>query len=160
LTKSLGASNIRNCHLLVPDEAAKFIISRASHGVIPSFYAQAVAMAAYRQGYAQACRTIVEPTNASRKILAQRLQENQLTYIIGKGYYAFIHVGEWLKGRGWQDTEPMGQYLAEEYGVAVVPGVYFSIFGGEWLRFSYATPPERTQGAIERLVKGLRALES
>ena len=160
LTKSLGGSNIRNCHLIVPDEAAKFIISRASHGVIPSFYAQAVAMAAYQQGYAQACQTIVEPTNASRIILSKMLQENQLTYIIGKGYYAFIHVGEWLKARGWQDTEPMGQYLAEEYGVAVVPGVYFSTYGGEWLRFSYATPPERTQGAIERLVKGLRALES
>jgi aspartate aminotransferase len=160
LTKSLGGSNIRNCHLIVPDEAAKFIISRASHGVIPSFYAQAVAMAAYRQGYAQACQTIVEPTNASRKILAQMLEENQLTYIIGKGYYAFIHVGKWLQARGWQDTEPMGQYLAEDFGVAVVPGVYFSTYGGEWLRFSYATPPERTRGAMERLVKGLESIKS
>jgi aspartate/methionine/tyrosine aminotransferase len=88
------------------------------------------------------------------------LEENQLTYIIGKGYYAFIHVGEWLQARGWQDTEPMGQYLAEEFGVAVVPGVYFSTYGGEWLRFSYATPPERTQGAMERLVKGLESIKS
>ncbi len=160
LTKSLGGSNIRNCHLLVPDQAAKFIISRASHGVIPSYYAQAVAMAAYKQGYAEACKTIVEPTNASRIVLKQMLDENQLTYILGKGYYAFIHVGQWLPGRGWQDTEPLGQYLAEEYGVAIVPGVYFSKYGGEWLRFSYATPPERTRGAMERLVKGLKALES
>ena len=160
LTKSLGGSNIRNCHLIVPDAAAKFIISRASHGVIPSFYAQAVAMAAYKQGYAEACRTIVEPTNASRKVLKQMLDENKLTYILGKGYYAFINVAAWLKGRGWDDTEPMGQYLAEEYGVAIVPGAYFSVYGGDWLRFSYATPPERTRGAMERLVKGLKALEN
>jgi len=160
LTKSLGASNIRNCHLIVPDQAAKFIISRASHGVIPPFYAQAVAMAAYRQGYAEACKTIVEPTNASRIVLKKLLDENNLTYILGKGYYAFIHVGKWLQARGWQDTEPMGQYLAEDFGVAIVPGVYFSGYGGEWLRFSYATPPERTQGAMERLVKGLKALEN
>ena len=160
LTKSLGGSNIRNCHLIAPDAAAKFITSRASHGVIPSFYAQAVAMAAYKQGYAEACRTIVEPTNASRKVLKLMLDENKLTYILGKGYYAFINVGAWLQERGWQDTEPMGQYLAEDYGVAIVPGAFFSVYGGDWLRFSYATPPERTRGAMERLVKGLKALES
>lgn len=53
----------------------------------------------------------------------------------------------------------MGQYLAEECGLAVVPGAFFSTYGGEWLRFSYATPPERTRGALERLVEGLEALE-
>jgi aspartate/methionine/tyrosine aminotransferase len=77
---------------------------------------------------------------------------------MGKGYYAFIHVGEYLQRRGWQDTEQLGQYLAEEHGVAIVPGVYFSVYGGEWLRFSYATPVERTQGAAERLWEGLNAL--
>jgi aspartate/methionine/tyrosine aminotransferase len=66
---------------------------------------------------------------------------------------------EWLRGRGWQDSEPLGQYLAEEHGVAIVPGAFFSPYGGEWLRFSYATPPERTLGALERLAEGLQALE-
>ena len=60
--------------------------------------------------------------------------------------------------RGWSDTEPMGKFLAEEHGLAVVPGVYFSAYSGEWVRFSYATPPERTQGAAERLLEGLGAL--
>ncbi len=73
LTKSLGASNIRNCHLIASEEVVKFIVARASHTVIPSYYSLAVAMAAYEMGYAQACRTIVEPTNASRKILRQFL---------------------------------------------------------------------------------------
>jgi aspartate/methionine/tyrosine aminotransferase len=110
-------------------------------------------------GYKEASRSIVEPTNASRKVLAAFLDKHGFKYILGKGYYAFIHVGEWLAAKGWADSEALGQYLAEEYGVATVPGVYFSPYGGEWIRFSYATPAERTLGAAERLLAGLKALE-
>lgn len=159
ITKSLGASNIRNCHLLAPEKLVKYIVARASHGVIPSYYSQAVAMAAYEMGYAEASRSIVEPTNQSRALLGAWLAQKGFTHILGQGYYAFIHVGEWLARRGWQDSEPLGQYLAEEHGVAIVPGAFFSPYGGEWLRFSYATPPERTLGALELLADGLKALE-
>lgn len=159
LTKSLGASNIRNAHLIAPEDFVKFIVARASHNVIPSFYSLAVAMAAYEQGYAQAARTIIEPTNASREVLKTFLEAHDFTYILGKGYYAFIHVGEWLQAGGLDDSEPLGQYLAEQHGVAVVPGAFFSPYGGEWIRFSYATPPERTLGAAERLLEGLNALK-
>ena len=158
ITKSLGGSNIRNCHLIANDEVVKTIVARASHGVIPSFFSQAVAMAAYEMGYDQATRTISEPTNASRKILQAFLEQHRFKYILGKGYYAFIHVGQWLARRGWSDSEPLGQYLAEQVGVAVVPGVYFSSFGADWIRFSYATPVEKTQGAAQRLLEGLQAL--
>jgi len=125
---------------------------------MPSFYSLAVAMAAYEMGYDQAARTIIEPTNASRHVVRKFFEENDFRYILGKGYYAFIHVGEWLSNRGWNSTEPMGQYLAEDHGLAIVPGAFFSPYGNEWIRFSYATPPERTQGALERLVEGLNAL--
>jgi aspartate/methionine/tyrosine aminotransferase len=158
LTKSLGASNIRNAHLIASEDVIKFIVSRASHSVIPSFYSLAVAMAAYETGFANAARTIIEPTNASRKALKRFMDEKQLTYILGDGYYAFIHVGEWLARRGWADSEPLGQYLAEEHGVAIVPGAFFSAYGGDWIRFSYATPVERTLGAAGRLLEGLGAL--
>ncbi|OQX64456.1 MAG: hypothetical protein B6I38_03860 [Anaerolineaceae bacterium 4572_5.1] len=159
LTKSLGASNVRSAHLIASEKVSKFISARASHNVIPPFYGVAVAMAAYEMGYKEASRSIVEPTNASRKVLQAFLDKHGFKYIIGKGYYAFIHVGEWLKAKGWKDTEALGQYLAEEHGIATVPGVFFSAYGGEWVRFSYATPPERTQGAAERLLEGLKALE-
>jgi aspartate/methionine/tyrosine aminotransferase len=158
LTKSLGASNIRNCHLIASEDVVKFVVARASHTVIPSYYSLAVAMAAYEMGYSQACRPIVEPTNASRKALRQFLDQHDFTYILGKGYYAFIRVGKWIKARGWADSEPMGQYLADEHGLAVVPGAFFSAYGGDWIRFSYATPPERTLGALERFEEGLAAL--
>src|SRR5690606_19291151 len=117
-----------------------------------------VAMAAYEMGYAEAARGIVEPTNASRQALKDFLVGHNLPHILGKGYYAFINVGQWIRAKGWADTEPLGQYLAEQVGVAVVPGVYFSEDGAEWIRFSYATPVERTLGAAQRLVEGLSAL--
>lgn len=159
LTKSLGASNIRNCHLLADERLIKFIVARASHTVIPSYYSLAVAMAAYGMGYDKASKTIVEPTNASRLVLKKLLNESGLEHIIGKGYYAFINVGEFLRAKGWEDSEPLGQYLAEKFGVAIVPGAFFSPFGGDWIRFSYATPSERTQGAFERLMSGLNSLK-
>jgi len=158
ITKSLGASNIRNCHLIASEEVIKYTVARASHSVMPSFYSLAVAQVAYEMGYSEACRPIVEPTNASRKVLQHFLTQHGFTHIMGKGYYAFIHVGGWLGRRGWADSEPLGQYLAEEHGLAIVPGTFFSSYGGEWLRFSYATPPEKTQGAAERLLEGLNAL--
>jgi aminotransferase len=159
ITKSLGASNVRNCHLIASEEVIKFIVARASHSVMPSYYSLAVAQAAYEMGYAEASRSIVEPTNASRLALKSFLAERGFTYILGKGYYAFIDVTEWLDARGWIDSEPLGQYLAEEAGVAVVPGAFFSPYGGGWVRFSYATPVERTLGAALRLVEGLAGLK-
>lgn len=159
ITKSLGGSNIRNCHLLADESVIKFMVARASHSVLPSFFSMAVAMAAYEMGFSQAARSIIEPTNASRASLKQLLSASGLQYILGKGYYAFMNVGEFIRTRGWEDSEPLGQYLAENFGVAVVPGAFFSPFGNDWIRFSYATPAERTQGAFERLMAGLNALK-
>ncbi len=158
ITKSLGASNIRNCHLIASEEVVKYTVARASHTVMPSFYSLAVAQAAYEMGFSEACRSIVEPTNASRSVLKEFLTSHGFTHIMGKGYYAFIQVGEWLKRKGWADSEPLGQFLAEQHGVAIVPGAFFSPYGGDWLRFSYATPAERTRGAAERLLDGLNSL--
>jgi aspartate/methionine/tyrosine aminotransferase len=159
ITKSLGASNIRNCHLIADESVIKFISARASHTVLPSFYSLAVAMAAYEMGFDKAAKTIIEPTNVSRIVLKKLLVESGMQHIIGKGYYAFINVGEFLKAKGWADGEPLGQYLAENHGVAIVPGAFFSPFGGDWVRFSYATPADRTEGAFKRLVEGLNSLK-
>jgi aspartate aminotransferase len=159
ITKSLGGSNIRNCHLIADESVLKFITARASHGVIPSFFSLAVAMAAYEMGFTEAAKTIIEPTNASRVVLKKLLAESGMQHIIGKGYYAFMNVGEYIKAKGWNDSEPLGQYLAENHGVAIVPGAFFSPFGNDWVRFSYATPAERTEGAFKRLMEGLESLK-
>ncbi len=159
ITKSLGGSNVRNCHLIADESVLKFITARASHGVIPSFFSLAVAMAAYEMGFQEAAKPIIEPTNASRVALKKLLAESGLQHIIGKGYYAFMNVGEFIQAKGWADTEQLGQYLAENHGIAVVPGAFFSPFGGDWIRFSYATPAERTEGAFKRLLEGLNELK-
>jgi len=159
ITKCLGGSNIRNCHLLAPEAVVKMIVAQSSHTVIPSFFSLAVAMAAYEKGLLNAAAPIIEPTRESRAWLKAYLKEQGLTHIIGQGYYAFIKVAESLEAKGWADSEPMGQYLAENHGVAIVPGAFFSPYGGEWVRFSYATPRERTQGAAERLVAALNDLK-
>ncbi|MBK7453123.1 MAG: pyridoxal phosphate-dependent aminotransferase [Anaerolineales bacterium] len=160
ITKSLGGSNIRNCHLIADESVIKFIVARSSHGVIPPFYSLAVAMAAYEMGFSEAAKTIIEPTNASRVVLKKLLAESGMQHIIGKGYYAFMNVGEYVKAGGLADSEPLGQFLAENHGIAIVPGAFFSPFGNDWIRFSYATPAERTEGAFKRLVEGLNSLKS
>ena len=160
ITKSLGGSNIRNCHLLADEGVVKTIVAQASHTVIPSFFSLAVAMAAYEKGFQAAAAPIVGPTNESRKWLRGWLKEQGFTHILGQGYYAFINVAEALKAKGWADSEPVGQYFAEEVGLAVVPGAFFSPYGADWIRFSYATPVARTQGAAARLLDGLKALKN
>jgi len=159
ITKSLGGSNIRNAHLIASQEVIRFLTVWATHSTVPTYYAMAVAVAAYEMGFAEASRPLVEPVNASRRLLKEFLDEQGLHYILGKGYYAFIHVRPWLERRGWASAEALGGFLAETFGLAVVPGDYFSPYGREWIRFSYALPPETTLGALQRLMEGLSALE-
>jgi aspartate/methionine/tyrosine aminotransferase len=158
ITKSLGASNIRNAHLVASEEIVRFIQSRASHAVIPSFYSLAVAMAAYRMGFSKAAAPIIEPTNASRIVVRDFLKENEVNHILGDGYYAFLDMGPWIEKAGYNDSAELGATLAERFGIAVVPGVYFSHFGRNWIRFSYALPPEVAKGALERLWQALSTL--
>ena len=158
ITKSLGASNIRNCHLVASTAMIKFMQSRASHAVIPSFHSQAVAIAAYRMGFDRAASTIVGPTNASRKVMQSFVDDHSLRAILGKGYYAFLDVGPWMDRAGLTDSADLGAVLAERFGIAVVPGSYFSEYGSRWIRFSYALPPQVTTAATERLWEGLSSL--
>ncbi len=158
ITKSLGGSNVRNAHLVASTEVVRFIQGRASHGVIPSFHSQAVAIAAYRMGFDRAAASIIGPTNSSRRVLAKILGDNGLRHIIGQGYYAFVDVGPSIDRAGLGDSSALGARLAEDFGLAVVPGVYFSPFGARWVRFSYAQHPAYTEAAGQRLVEALRAL--
>ncbi len=164
ITKSLGGSNVRSAHLLAGADVIKHINSQASHGVIPSFFAQAVAIAAYEQGFEQAAAPIIEPTRASRKVLRAALEGYGQPFIMGDGYYAFINLSHYIQnkatpdGQRFEDTADLSKWLGETYGITVVPGVYFSDAGKDWVRFSYALPPEKTQKAVDRLFEGLNAM--
>ena len=158
ITKSLGASNIRNAHLLAARPVVDLIQGHASHGVIPSFFSQAVAVAAYRMGYNRASAGIVKPTLASKGRLTELLSELGIRAILGDGYYAFLDVGPWLDRAGLHDSVELATHCAEQHGLAVVPGAYFSAAGARWIRFSYALPPEKTERAFRRLREALDAL--
>jgi len=156
LTKSIGGSNVRGAHLVASSEVCEFINSRASHGIVPSFYAQAVAMATYEIGFAKAAEPIIGPTNQSREVMRSALTARGRKKIIGNGgYYAFINVADEIQRGGYADSEQLSTWVAENYGVAVVPGVLFSKHGANWVRFSYALPPEKTQRAIDRFFEAL-----
>ncbi len=163
LTKSLGASNVRSAHLLAGKAIVKHITSQASHGVIPAFYSQAVAIAAYEQGFAEAAASIIGPTSQSRRVLREALQREGIRHIMGDGYYAFIDCTPYIEAAAsrnpaLKDSESLLMHLGENHGLAVVPGVYFSQAGANWIRFSYALTPEKTAGAAARLFEGLKAL--
>lgn len=156
LTKSMGASNIRSAHLMADKSVCDFIISRASHAVFPNFYSQAVAVVAYEMGFDKAAADTIQTTNASRKALRRLLERHRYHHILGDGYYAFIDVSDYCADG--QHSEHIGSALAEEFGVAVVPGVYFSDAGKHWIRFSYATPVDRTEAAFHRFHEGLQSM--
>ena len=158
ITKSLGGSNIRNCHLIASEEIIRFLTVWSTHTIVPTFYSMAVAMAAYEMGMKKASAPLIEPINASRIILKAFLDQHDFEYILGKGYYAFINVSRWLRARGWSEAAPLAKTLAEDHGIAVVPGEFFSPYGREWIRFSYALPPEKTRLAAKRLLEALTSL--
>jgi aspartate/methionine/tyrosine aminotransferase len=158
ITKSLGASNIRSAHLVAGKKVIAHLTSQASHGVLPAFYAQAVAIAAYEMGFAKACASITQPTNASRQALRRELTAQGARFIMGDGYYAFIDCTPYIERGGLTDSEALLTYLGENYGVVVVPGIYFSQAGANWVRFSYALPAEKTAKAIKRMFEGLNVL--
>ena len=157
LTKSLGGSNIRSAHLVAGKDVIKHINSQASHGVIPAFFAQAVAIAAYEDGFANAAAYVAKPAAASRAVLKKALEAENIPFIIGDGYYAFIDVSQAIEAGGFEDSAALGSTLAEDFGIAVVPGVFFSNAGANWVRFSYAQPPERTEKAVARFFEGLKS---
>ncbi|MCA0452580.1 MAG: pyridoxal phosphate-dependent aminotransferase [Chloroflexi bacterium] len=158
ITKSLGGSNVRSAHLVAGKKVIDYITSQASHGVVPAFYAQAVAIAAYEMGFGKAAASIIEPCRESRKILRRELAATGVKAIMGDGYYAFINCEPFIKAGGLADSEALMTYLSEQYGVAVVAGIYFSDAGKNWVRFSYALPPEKTEKAYRRMYEGLSNL--
>jgi aspartate/methionine/tyrosine aminotransferase len=159
ITKSLGGSNVRSAHLLADKRVVAYITSQASHGVVPGFFAQAVAIAAYEMGFEQAAASIIEPTRESRRILRAALEAEGVPFVMGDGYYAFIDCAEYIRAGGLKDSEALLMHLGEKHGIAVVPGQYFSEAAETWVRFSYALPPEKTRGAAQRLFEGLNALK-
>src|SRR5690606_28220975 len=118
LTKSLGASNLRSAHLLAGKQVVKYIVSQASHGVIPAYYAQIVASAAYAQGFTEAAPPLIDPLTQSRQVLREILRQQGVNFVLGDGYYAFIDCTRYIEAGDLGDSEGLLTYLGENYDLA------------------------------------------
>lgn len=151
ITKSLGASNIRNAHLIADKKVITYIRQQASHGVIPGFYGEAVAIAAYQKGFEKATEQIINPINESRQIMAEFIDKHNIKAILDQGYYAFLNVKSWIEKKNMKNSADLGIWLARNHGLAIIPGYYFNTCASDWIRFSYALPPKETQRNISKL---------
>ena len=82
--------------------------------MIPSYFAQAVAIAAYEMGYEKAAAPIIEPTRESRKVLRAALTAEGVRFVMGDGYYAFIDCTPYIEAGGLGDSEGLLTYLGEQ----------------------------------------------
>ncbi|MEO0162507.1 MAG: pyridoxal phosphate-dependent aminotransferase [candidate division WOR-3 bacterium] len=177
LTKMVGASNLRNAHLVCGSiEFAKKLKGIATHTVLPNVAGEAVAYEVYSQKNPLIhpwVKRIVEPTALSRAIVKEKLKAFNFKFICDQGYYAFINIYPWLgkripQGKEFFDThgrkiekienvDILKSYLSARCGLAIIPGSVFR--QPHFIRFSYANAPEYTLGAITRLEQSLRELE-
>ncbi len=169
ITKSVGASNIRNAHLWAGDKAfADVLKAIASHTVLPNPMGEAVAYELYRQEYPSEhpwVKRITGPTSESRRIFRELMTAHGHNFVADQGYYAFVDIEPWLQkkvpsGMEFKDNdteklvsvlktaEHVGSYLSTQHGLAVVPGTPFR--QPTFIRFSLAQNPKLIPHAVRR----------
>jgi len=174
LTKSAGASNLRNAHMVVGslDYAVRFK-GMATHTVLPNAVGEAAALEVYGSPDPMLhpwVRKVIEPTAASRRLVRDRFSALGYRFIADQGYYAFVNIWPWLGKRlpepltaadgrrieTVETVEVLKSYLTTQCGVAVIHGSVFK--QPHFVRFSYANAGEYTLRAIQRFDEGLNAL--
>ncbi|MAA78274.1 MAG: hypothetical protein CL916_03365 [Deltaproteobacteria bacterium] len=177
LTKSVGGSNVRSCHLVCGSIGHSSLLKGlATHSVLPNALGEAASLEVYRHESPILhpwVQKVVVPTAQSRAYLRSALPQKGFHFIMGQGYYAFINIWPWIgtrlpEGEGIIDPIDGSQtdeiktvahlksYLAQKMGLAVIHGSVFR--QPDFIRFSYANTPSYVQGALERLEKGLHRL--
>ena len=177
LTKSVGGSNLRNCHLVFGNsDHMQKLKGLATHSVLPNALGEAAALEVYGKENPTDhpwVKRVVEPTARSRAIVREELTERGFKFIVGQGYYTFINIWPWLnrdipEAYQFVDTisgEHIGRidnvkqlksYLAQKWGLAIIPGAFFH--QPHFIRFSYANDPDYTRNAIQRLDEALASL--
>ena len=96
LTKSVGGSNLRNCHLVFGNsDHMQKLKGLATHSVLPNALGEAAALEVYGQENPTEhpwVKRVVEPTAKSRAIVREELTNRGFKFIIGQGYYTFINI--------------------------------------------------------------------
>ena len=177
LTKSVGGSNLRNCHLVFGNkEHMTPLKGLSTHSVLPNALGEAAALEVYGRPDPTShpwMQKVVQATAQSRSIMKQELTKHGFRFIIGQGYYAFINIWPWLGKRlpdnlaftdkitgrtidNISSVHDLKSYMTQKWGLAIVPGSFFH--QPHFIRFSYANAPDYTKGSIDRFHEGLSAL--
>jgi aspartate/methionine/tyrosine aminotransferase len=69
-----------------------------------------------------------------------------------------VDCGDAIRRGNLPGSPELVEYMAGNFGVTVIAGSYFSDAGKDWIRFSYALPPEITAKALERFDEAMRSL--
>ncbi|HOT95883.1 MAG TPA: pyridoxal phosphate-dependent aminotransferase [bacterium] len=162
VSKSCAMTGWRIGFLAAPTRVAAAVVKYQGHTVSnPTSISQKAALAGYRGS-----KAFIEEMNAAfrtrRDYLFRRLQAiPRVRCLLPQGaFYLFPDVsayyGHEKKGYTVDDSVSLCQYLLQEFGVAIVPGVAFGM--DTHVRLSYATSMEVLEKALDRIESGLHSL--
>ncbi len=162
VSKSCAMTGWRIGFLAAPAAVAAAVIKYQGHTVSnPTSISQKAALA----GYTGSKAFVAEMTaafRARRDYVFQRLQAiPRVRCLLPQGaFYLFPDVsgyyGRKQRGHVITGSVTLCQYLLQEFGVAIVPGVAFGM--DTHVRLSYATSMEILEKALDRIEHGLKSL--
>jgi len=163
VSKSCAMTGWRIGFLAAPEEIAKAVIKYQGHTTSnPASISQKAALA----GYLGSKDFIGEMRAAfleRRDYVYKRLMAMpRISCLLPQGaFYAFPDVSAWYgrEKNGFKITDSVSfcQYLLQEFGVAIVPGVAFGM--DTHVRLSYATSMAVLEKALDRIESGIKSLE-
>lgn len=162
VSKSFAMTGWRIGFLAVPAEVAAAVVKYQGHTTSnPASISQKAALMAY-QGSKDFIATMRSAFQERRDYVHRRLTAiPQLRCQLPQGaFYAFPDVSAYYgaekQGHVINGSISLCQYLLQEFGVAIVPGVAFGM--DTHVRLSYATSMAELEKALDRIEQGLRSL--
>ena len=177
LTKSTGASSVRSGHTWSGDKTlAADMTAIATHTNMANQFGQALAYEVYRHENPAEhswVKRITVPTSESRAIFKRGMTELGHTFVADQGYYGFVDVEPWVGKKipvdmqfdhpetharvtEIKDADDVGNYLALNYGLAIVPATAFN--QPNCIRWSLAQDPKLIPPALIRFDNAFKNL--
>ena len=155
-SKAYGLAGWRMGYMVIPQEILLGVKKIQDTNLIcPAIASQYAALACLKVGKTYSQGFLPEMAHCRQELLSQLgKMPDHCRLVVPKGaFYCFLQVNSSLS-----DLE-LVKTLITEFNVGVLPGSTFGVTDGCYLRIAYgALRKETAQVAIERLVKGLKAL--
>ena len=158
LSKAYGFASWRIGYMVIPKELL-MAVKKVQDTILicPPVVSQYAAWGALKEGISY-CKKYLPQIIKVREMMLKSLEKISDICTIAPtdgAFYFFLKVNTNMKAFA------LAKKLIEEYGVAVIPGETFGMNRGCYLRVAYgALSPETAAEGIERLVTGLRKINS